>query len=938
MTRPLLNPHLALQLVLLTLAAGCGNGEGDPKFGIGNGGGGGGDGSGDDTSDPTDDTGVAPGDTGGGAVGYFDEPGDIATTADEEGLVTVELGDSSGDSNQGQEFYYIMVNTGEESLGYELYYRGSSLPEDTGAAPPFAAGRPRPAVSKPKGERSESRLMLEDRVRSHELARPAGPPPPPTLSESDIGSARTEFRVRNSLTDDSQYDRVFAQLWGLGDSVAIWVDVDVPIDWDYECDGIIDVPAVQDAYGFDNCDLATVAEVVDTNIVPNVRTYFGIQDSEDPVYESDINADGRVSVVITPVLNAMALSAEDEDDRGLIVKSYVEPAVDLTEYDAEENPGSDEQEVIYVFAPDPYGFYNGLGTATVDEYASMELSAQIARSFQRLISYNIHVLYWEGEEDESVWLREGLGALAADLCGFGAAYYDDVWDYMDASHLVTLVDEEEVDDINTKSWGAQYLFVRYLADVYGLEIVQSYLAPSGNTGKDNVAAGLKAFNPDMDFDSAVLNWQIALLTTGITNTDGDPLVATDLYPPYGDSTFITAPTSAPSPGDLYGANGYQTGVDVGGYNYYMQGGTTSEPSELEANRVLLQHTDPLTMVAGFPFFGAVAGGYGAQVVRLTGIPYDVGALEVQASNFGYKVAVVRWSDPTTVDWVKEASFSSAAAESTALPELPADGSAVFGIGEIKSPASTTIVTAGEDVDDTVGKVYDTDRWLIDLSAYSLSDSVRVSVHLDRHYDGLDGEVGLEDPWLALVPEAWVPTPTVSDTRRATCSGGGDDFAYPSSILEHLYYQVFLSPTPLDSATTDAEADTGADPTASFDPCGIASDEPTDCSTDWDSDGVLDEDEPQPGTFLQQVQVEQCTLAGGDLSAFVLAGSNVFDNDERDDDEESYYDRAHNLGGRTSASGEEAYIDKNLQGGQRYLLIVGGGEDLGTYELTAKIRN
>ena len=41
----------------------------------------------------------------------FDEPGDLVGFEDEEGLAQIDLTDASGDSNQAQEFYLVVVNT-----------------------------------------------------------------------------------------------------------------------------------------------------------------------------------------------------------------------------------------------------------------------------------------------------------------------------------------------------------------------------------------------------------------------------------------------------------------------------------------------------------------------------------------------------------------------------------------------------------------------------------------------------------------------------------------------------------------------------------------------------------------------------------------------------------------------------------------------------------
>ena len=57
-------------------------------------------------------------------------------------------------------------------------------------------------------------------------------------------------------------------------------------------------------------------------------------------------SDSKVTVVITPVLNQMTRGIDDEEADLTLVGSYADPSVDLTTYDPEDNPISDEQEVI----------------------------------------------------------------------------------------------------------------------------------------------------------------------------------------------------------------------------------------------------------------------------------------------------------------------------------------------------------------------------------------------------------------------------------------------------------------------------------------------------------------------------------------------------------------------------------------------------------------
>ena len=89
-------------------------------------------------------------------------------------------------------------------------------------------------------------------ARRQQMAQnPAGPVPPPnTYTSGDVGIARQDFKVRDSIDDENSYERIGAKLWALGSSVAIWVDDSVAVDWDYDCDGTIDQPAPYEALWF----------------------------------------------------------------------------------------------------------------------------------------------------------------------------------------------------------------------------------------------------------------------------------------------------------------------------------------------------------------------------------------------------------------------------------------------------------------------------------------------------------------------------------------------------------------------------------------------------------------------------------------------------------------------------------------------------------------
>ncbi|MBC8454903.1 MAG: hypothetical protein H8D71_01715, partial [Deltaproteobacteria bacterium] len=78
-----------------------------------------------DADDPMDDSAEPMDDTGGGEQG-FDNPGDIQKAEESGGGLKIDLTDLSGDSNQDQDFYLVLVNTGTDAAGYALRYIPSS--------------------------------------------------------------------------------------------------------------------------------------------------------------------------------------------------------------------------------------------------------------------------------------------------------------------------------------------------------------------------------------------------------------------------------------------------------------------------------------------------------------------------------------------------------------------------------------------------------------------------------------------------------------------------------------------------------------------------------------------------------------------------------------------------------------------------------------------
>ncbi len=579
--------------------------------------------------------------------------------------------------------------------------------------------------------------------------------------------------------------------------------------------------------------------------------------------------------------------------------------------------------MIYAYAPDPAGYKHANVPVPVSEYTSYALSAEVARSLVALVAYNQHNIVLEGSEVEEDWQNDVLGTLAADRCGFGAPFHKDAWDYLDSPYNYPLLAEGTKGSLDPSPKGAQYLFGLWLWDWAATNtsdragFFQALLATE-SVGLDAYTEALDTYatDSDADFDALVAGWQLSLVATGATNEDGDVLVTDAMFTAYSAAeTLVSIPADLDS---LFGANGYQRGVNLNGLNYAWVDGDTEDPELEEGSDVRLGNTDAFHFDPAFEFSGWIDGNYGAQVVRLDGVPYDAAGVELQYPGDGFLGTVVRWNDPASDDYAVEQIFGATDSQSVTLPSLPPDGTTIYGIGQITAAVEINVMLA--DGEEETGEVADTDRWLLDLRDHVAGESVRVEIWLDRRFDA-DGESQPSDPWIAIAPLDYVPVPTSTGTRSNPLCTDATVFDYPNSVLEHLYYQVVLSGT-IGSVQSVEDA------------CGVPEATLPACELDFDRDGVLDENEPLPETFYDQILVQQCTSFGGSLPLGTEPYSPTWlDTDELDEDEDFTFDRALNTGGLAGVEGEEGFLDVTLTGGEQYIVVVGSAEDEGVYELS-----
>lgn len=307
-------------------------------------------------------------------------------------------------------------------------------------------------------------LAFEARLRAHEatLARSAGawPSQPWRLRAAAtavpaLGSLRS-LRVISKI-DASEFTTVTGQLRYAGRSVMIWVDTLAP-----------DV--------LPDTSLTRLGRLFDDELYPlDVGTFGEV---------SDVDRDGRVHVVMTPVVNG--LTPPNQCTLSGFVGAFF-TAHDLYPGTANANGG----EYFYAFVPDSLGRYGCPHPRT--EFGRVMPKAFV-HELQHAINYHQHVQ--RGGTEEEVWLNEGLSHAAEEIASklyearypwpTGRATPDlmfpdsanayiffnlvNAYLFLRQPYANSITSFREAGTIEER--GGAWLFLRWLADQYGEDILR----------------------------------------------------------------------------------------------------------------------------------------------------------------------------------------------------------------------------------------------------------------------------------------------------------------------------------------------------------------------------------------------------------------------------------------------------------------------------------
>ncbi len=336
--------------------------------------------------------------------------------------------------------------------------------------------------------RARERALAADPGTRLAAAAPFAQRVPPVVGVKDT------FKVCGN-TSCTSFKDVVATAKYVGPRGAIFLDDDVP------------------AGGFVQADIDTLGLLFDggsAGTVPNMyqidTTAFG--------GESDVDGNGTVIFLLTDAVNDLSGTCAG----GSVILGFFYGG-DLLPKSA-GNPGSNQAEIFYGLVPKASG-----SCAVSKAFVKQQIAPVFIHEFQHMISYNQHVLVRSGASGEEVWLNEGLSHFAEEL---GARLLGDGPGQGEASSRLVqfalgdllnandyLLDPESHFLVTPGSStgtleerGANWLFVRWLADHYGADSngtsLTRQLVRTALRGSANVQAATGAAMSEL-----VPLWQLA---------------------------------------------------------------------------------------------------------------------------------------------------------------------------------------------------------------------------------------------------------------------------------------------------------------------------------------------------------------------------------------------------------------------------------------------
>ena len=226
---------------------------------------------------------------------------------------------------------------------------------------------------------------------------------------------------------------------------------------------------------FDMEKLRQAADLFETQIYPTNRRIFGSE------WLPGIDNDPRMTILVT---NQMPMG----------VAGYFSSA---DEYPLAMKPHSNEREMIYVTS----SYLDDL-----DQFGQL-----LSHEFQ-------HMIHWNQDQSESLWINEGLSLLAEEINGYKSVLGG--WQFWGNPDM-QLTNWAEVSGDRYRNYAASKLFLSYLGEHYGGYEVLQELAADDAYGIDGITNLVRSQGYDVDFETLFANWVAANLINDKTLGHGE---------------------------------------------------------------------------------------------------------------------------------------------------------------------------------------------------------------------------------------------------------------------------------------------------------------------------------------------------------------------------------------------------------------------------------
>jgi immune inhibitor A len=272
---------------------------------------------------------------------------------------------------------------------------------------------------------------------------------------------------------------------------------------------------VEDGVSLNSRDMRNLADTFESQIYPTDRDYFGSE------WTPGVDGDPRIHVLFAKNL-------------GLSIAGFFSSA---DEYPPQAHEYSNAHEIFFLNADYP----------------------QLRRSFTYgILAHEFqHMIHWNQDLNEDVWLNEGLSELAAFLNGYDLAGYD--YSFATDTDLQLTSWPHDFHDDTIPHYGAGFLFVDYFLDRFGKEANQALVREPAN-GLDGVDAVLRQIDATdaltgrpITADDFFLDWTIANYVHDSSVGDGRYVYNNyaDAPEAFDTETFAECPAAGPQSRDVH---------------------------------------------------------------------------------------------------------------------------------------------------------------------------------------------------------------------------------------------------------------------------------------------------------------------------------------------------------------------------------------------------